>query len=291
MKTSEYREALVGGSIIGGTATFIATLLAGVFLISNGIGYSDSISTLSGLATAAAFLLAFYIHRKNVIWKRQEEEDKKSLFCMEHSISGYERTCQLLDDRNNNRIKWIMAARALGDAKRLEKNVSNTSHKSALDLKKMEFRNRLYEVLTSENRTTGERETLPPQFFYGDPDWQTSSLIDAARESTDPMVATAVGTYTVMPSPKLRYLAIPSIIPILDFLEFPDGYEDPLDEYRDFDVSNWKDQTGTKEGAEKYIMHKKDHEVLGGMCYPVGDTAARNAEWQRVHHEDYPFDD
>jgi hypothetical protein len=291
MNASEYKEALVGGIIIGVTAAFIATLLVGVFLINNGIGYSDSISTLSGLATAAAFLLAFYIHRKNVLWKRQEEEDKKSLFCMEHSINAYERTCQLLDDRNNNRIKWIMAARALGDAKRLENSVSNNSHKSALDLKKMEFRNRLYEALTYENQKTGERETLPPQFFYGDPNWQTSFLIDAARDSTDPNIVSVAGTYSVMPSSKLRYLAIPSIIPILDFLEFPEGYEDPLDEYREFVVSNWKDQTGAKEGAEKYILHLNNHTVFGGMCYPTGDKAARNAEWNRVHHKDYPFDD
>lgn len=247
---------------------------------------SKAIELSAALSTALAFLIAIGTYRKTVNWRIEDEKNINSKFNMDMAIEGYTRVYDLLSDRNNLRERWIMAARTLCEAQKLESQMTNEGHRAAFDLKKMEIRNSLYETLSIRDPESGERESLPPAFFYGASDWETTSTLDAARDATNPISTHSRTSYENTPSGKLKMLDRSSVIAIFSFLDYPENYNDPLDNVED-NIDHWR-PFGLKQGPRNYIRHRNDHVVTSGMCYQNNDEAQEREEWMRVHNEPPP---
>src|SRR3989338_4955553 len=54
----------------------------------------------------------------------RDASEKRSLFYLESCVKAYEEASKILQDGNNERVKWIGAGRALGHAKELATRVT-----------------------------------------------------------------------------------------------------------------------------------------------------------------------
>lgn len=73
------------------------------------------------------------------------------------------------------------------------------------------------------------------------------------------------------PEPSLYPLAEKSVIAIFDFLKYPDGFEDPLDEVEEW-KADWTAVFGEKMGAARYIHHRKTKGAVDGRLYDIEEN-------------------
>lgn len=257
------------------------TGLVGILFFANQLDIEDAGRALSAVVTAVSFALAAFVFYRNSSWRKEDSDIKKSEFLFEEAVNGYSRATELLSDQNNDRVKWIMAARALGEADRLSFGIVYEPHRLALDIRKIAFRNTLYESLTVENAATGGRSALPIQFFLGVKDYSITPE-DAARRSTPRVTAYSIGPYENHPSPGTKFLAPASVYAVFDFIKFPDGYEDPLDKLRERKPGSVGDAYVVGEGAMNFLRFLEDHFVNMGMCYRHDDPDGYSKEIIRL---------
>ena len=108
------------------------------------------------------------------------------------------------------------------------------------------------------------------------------------RESTDPAKARRVEVYKLRHTPKFSSLSEQSIVAIYEFLKYPDDFEDRLNDVDTWDITKNECFDHLYESPWKYLKHRKEHVVSGGMCYPEGDKEASKKEWERVNGEPPP---
>jgi hypothetical protein len=276
-------ENFKDGIVIVSLSAFTITSIAVYFGLSNEVDLNEKIKNAGSFITAAGFIMGLVIYRRNSLWRHDDRIKDESKFYLEEATAGYKKACELLSDKNNNREKWIMAARAIGEADKLSMLISYPPHKDALEIRKISFRNELYESLTILDEENNTRVSLPPQFFFGVPNWKDLSTIEAARLSTSCAVVWHGGIYENAPSQRQLYLSPASIHVVFGFIKFPEKYDDPLDRYRNLKSSNIGDAIGSGEGAMNYLDFMNDHFVGLGMCYSKNDDSARLAERERVY--------
>jgi len=263
------------------------TGLVGILLFANQLDIEDAGRTLSAVVTAVSFVLAAFVFYRNSNWRKEDSDIKKSEFLFEEALNGYSRATDLLSDQNNDRVKWIMAARALGEADRLSFGIVYEPHKLALDIRKIAFRNTLYENLTIEDTETGGRAALPIQFFLGAKDYSITPE-DAARRSTPRVTSYAIAPYGNHPSPEIKFLAPASVHAVFDFIKFPEGYEDPLDKLRERTPGSVGDAYFLGEGAMNFLRFLEEHFVSMGMCYRRDDPDGYEKERTRINESELP---
>ena len=251
------------------------------YIIYNLTAYSHDLSGkqeyYKGLLTALApigIILASFIASASVLksieanreLKDEEHNNKNSEFSLNKLIDGLETVYNLLKDRNNNREIWIEASRALLNILELEKSVTNEVHKKILDIKLMEYRHKLYKVITVENT----RAPLRPSFFYGVSNWKTKDIEDAYNEAEGyTSAASKVEDFVNNQHPKLSTLYPKSIKVIFDFVEFPSNYSDYLQEKDDLtkksedEINSWERGGTFKEGAANFFKHLKHKSTPG----------------------------
>lgn len=83
--------------------------------------------------------------------------EKRSLFFLASCVEAYEEARKLLQDGNNERVRWIAAGRALNHAKELASNVSEDTHCRVLELHKLKYRGFFHGALSEK----------PAAFFFG----------------------------------------------------------------------------------------------------------------------------
>jgi hypothetical protein len=234
-----------------------------VFVIINytGLNLSKAIPLISLIGTVIAVSMGLWIFKRNSNWRFEDKKVEDSKFFLEKSLSAYNDFYELIKDRNNNRTTWIMASRILEDADKLSKNIYHEPHKVYFDAKILDFKHKTFKILTILNPDTEEYEPLPAQFFFGIKDWESVSIEEAARGSTSEVVATRVEKYKNPEPSKLSYLSIKSIIPIMNFLDFPENYIDPMQQYDEKDAENWSDIFGYKIGAKNYIKFRNEYYI------------------------------
>jgi hypothetical protein len=133
---------------------------------------------LDNVIPAATFSALFGVFL-NESSKVADKQKQRSKFLLEHSLAGFEHTVNLLCNRNNDRRKWISAARILQQSLELSKRITENEHKSILQVEMDRYRHQLWEILNPHD------EKITPAFFYGASD--TSLDIDeAARQSSLP---------------------------------------------------------------------------------------------------------
>jgi len=158
----------------------------------------------------------------------------------------------------------VRASRALLKSVQLKKKITAPEYLLAYDLEVEKTRNELYNVLTIEDTSTGDRKSLPPAFFYGISDWVSCKTLDeAAIKASDGAVAYSINIDEVPPQSKLLPIYARSVIAVFNFIEYPKDCDDPLEDVKEWE-DNWKLAHGIDQGARRYVAHTKQKYVIEG---------------------------
>lgn len=176
----------------------------------------------------------------------REAIEKRSQFFLESCNKAYEEAYQLLQDGNNERIKWIAAGRALVHAKELAFNVSEDMHKRVLELHKLKYRRFFHEALADK----------PAAFFYGATDISISTNTAAELSTKELKQSDRHVSSTV------NELSDKSIRAVWEASQWPVDYRDPL-------AQSFSDQEIAKlsvlfPGLHEYLEHKQNWRSVAG---------------------------
>lgn len=221
------------------------------------------------LSTAALMAILAYIREydKTV----NEKARSKSEFFFRQATQGLDEVFDLLKDTNNDSVIWVRAARSLLQALQLSKEIELREYQNAYRLHENRIRNDLYLVLTYVD-DSGDRQSLPPQFFYGYRKWRIpKSLDEVAVETSDKSTGGILDINETPQGPSTRPIPPRSIIPIFEFLEYPDDYEEPLDTIQSWE-SPWHEIFGVRSGAARYVHHRGEAFPIGGKLYKFDDN-------------------
>ncbi|MCG3651944.1 hypothetical protein L5F32_06630 [Aliarcobacter butzleri] len=191
---------------------------------------------LAGLLASATVVKN--IENTNKIEKEKKEKES-SEFYLNKSISELNNVYELLKDKNNDRVTWILAARVLNLALELSKKIKLENHKEFYNLQEFQLKHKLLDLFKSE-------EYKKLSFYVG---CNNPLEIDYNR---------AISEY-FKNMYKGNHLAEISLYEIFSFLEYPDDFKDPLDNDKlpinDDELESWI----RKGGAIEYKMNIKKY--------------------------------
>ena len=142
-----------------------------------------------------------------------DAQEKRSLFCLDSCVAAYEEARNLLVDGDNDRGRWIAAARALKHAQKLSKAVTVDAHLRALEVHHLKYRKFFYDILSPKSAA----------FFYGAQDPATPLDAAAAASTAREERAGRSVTSTV------NALSEKSLHAVWEAAQWPDDNPDPLD--------------------------------------------------------------
>lgn len=174
--------------------------------------FQGQISNVIPAGTFSALFGVFLNESSKVV----DKQTQCSKFFLEQSLAGFGHTVNLLNDRNNDRRKWISAARILQQSLELSKRITENEHKSILQIEMDRYRHQLWEILNPYD------ERITPAFFYGVND-SSLDIHEAAKQSSLPTVGEPQDRLSSVHS-----LSEKSVFVIWSFMEFPENYADPL---------------------------------------------------------------
>jgi hypothetical protein len=186
-----------------------------------------------------------------------DAKEKRSLFYLDSCVKAYEEARVLLQDGNNERVKWVAAGRALVHAKELAENVSDSAHVRVLELHRLKYRG-FFSGCISEKTAA---------FFYGAKDSSTP-VDDAAAQST--AAETIGGRLTTT---TLKSLSDKSLRAVWQAAQWPADYQDPLD--RAFSDEEQGKLTVLFRGLHEFLEHKARWHSASGKLFPRNQNNAR----------------
>lgn len=183
--------------------------------------------------------------------------EKRSLFFLESCVKAYEEARNLLQDGNNERVKWIAAGRALVHAKELATNVNENAHLRALELHKLKYRGFFHGALADK----------PAAFFFGAKDIsiptdQAAALSTAGEERGGRPVTST-----------LNELSDKSLRAVWEAAQWPLDYQDPLD--RGFSDEEQAKLIVLFPGLHEFLEHKKSWHSASGKLFPREPSSTR----------------
>jgi len=227
----------------------------------------ESFGHLPSLVASAVALIALSTFRRERAKWEHEREKHQSEFFFRQAASGLDEALGLLRDQNNDRVIWVRAARSLLQAQELSKAIRLPEFQSAYRLHEQRVRNDLYLALTVRDEATGQRNPLPPQFFYGVRDWGAMRPLDeVAIEVSLHAEFYEVTLDNLPPQPHLQPLSQKTVVAIYDFLDYPDNYDDPLQRVTTW-TDDWTASHGERMGAARYIAHSSKKVAIGGRLF------------------------
>lgn len=172
----------------------------------------------SASATFAALATVFWAIRDNI----SRDEEGTSRFYLEKYEEVIKKSYGLISDGNNDRIKWILAARLVGIAESIEVNISQKHHLQILEMIKLEYRNNFSYALGVKNNK------IYPAFFFGV--HGNIPLIEAERRANyfEPIVRDYSGEKPYEEMNEVKELSERSVATICRFTVFPKEFEDKL---------------------------------------------------------------
>lgn len=179
-----------------------------------------------------------------------DAKEKRSLFYLDSCVKAYEEARLLLQDGNNERVRWIAAARALVHAKELSDNVTDDAHRRVLELHKLKYRGFFSASIADK----------PAAFFYGAKD-TTLPIDQAAAQSTAP--EDHGGRITTS---TLNSLSDKSLRAIWEAAQWPLDYKDPLD--RGFSTEEQAKLAILFPGLHEFLEHKASWHSASGELFP-----------------------
>lgn len=235
------------------------------------LGYELAVSKDLMAPTVAATgvviaVMAFIRDRSKIA---RDRADARSKIMYEQCKQGLESVLHLLQDGNNDRIIWIRAARTLLSVKELSRAISSDDYRLAYELAEDDHRARLYEILSYRRENEPERHALPPAFFFGLKNWrdEKASLDDLAIKTSGSVFVHAVSESSNVPERVALNLDCHSVKVIMGFLDYRVDYIDLLDKIDWENLDGWTDSRGPKQGAYRYLNHKKRKTALNGKLF------------------------
>jgi len=242
--------------------------LAGAYILGCPIIDQEEAQALPAIAISSGVLIASLAYLRDKDKNDMEADLKHDELQLQIAKEGLCEVYELLSDLNNTRVVWIRAARVLLNTLEIGKSIRTKQFNTAFDISKEDLRSKLYLLfqIEPEDNAAYDKESLPPQFFYGVENWKDRSLtIDqAAILSKSKIEAHRVTLDKVTPEPKLSELDNRSIVAIYDFtLSIDESFNDPLST-----VNVWQGDLshlhGIKQGPGKYLEHKSRYFVVNG---------------------------
>jgi hypothetical protein len=176
--------------------------------------------------------------------------EKRSLFFLESCAKAYEEARNLLQDGNNDRVKWIAAGRALVHAKELAAKVTEDAHRRVLELHKLKYRGFFHEALADR----------PASFFFGAKDTSIptdeAAALTTAREERGGRPVTST----------IKELSEKSLGAVWEASQWPVDYQDPLD--RGFSDEEQAKLIVLFPGLHEFLEHKKGRHSASGKLFP-----------------------
>lgn len=212
---------------------------------------------LDNVIPAATFSALFGVFL-NESSKVADKQKQRSKFLLEQSLAGFEHTVNLLGDRNNDRRKWISAARILQQSLELSKRITEDEHKSILQIEMDRYRHQLWGILNPYD------EQVTPAFFYGAND-PSLDIDEAARQSSLPKSGEPPGRLS-----SVHGLSEQSLFAIWNFMEFPEDYADPL--HNTFSQEQIERLRLQHRPLHDYLKHKHTHRPVAGKLHKFPDT-------------------
>lgn len=264
----------LGFAVLIWLGMFFVVFIALILDFSAGAKLASSKDLLSPLVAATGILiavLAFLRDRKKLDDDRSESRSK---IYVEQAVAALEQSFDVLKDLNQDRVAWVRAARLIAGAEQLSESIKSDSYRLAYSLAAQRTRHRFYELFMPRNEK-GERQPLPAAFFFGHPEWRTTTL------SIDD-VAKAMGTkglvYSVEPGKPLPEfhpeLAPDSVKIVMAFTRHQASAEDPLDRAQSIEWNAWEEMFGPAQGARAYLEHKSKFTAINGKLFSKTPEAA-----------------
>lgn len=134
-------------------------IIAAVAVLGSALFFESSVSKALESAVPAGVLVALAGHLLTQSKSIADAEEKRSSF----NLEGFTKACahanSLLSDGNNDRAKWIEAARSLAHGEALANAVTINEHKRVLELERLKYRGLFHQLIADKSAT----------FFYGVP--------------------------------------------------------------------------------------------------------------------------
>ncbi|MCG3671952.1 hypothetical protein [Aliarcobacter butzleri] len=191
---------------------------------------------LAGLLASASVMKN--IANTNKIEKEKKEKES-SEFYLNKSISELNNVYELLKDKNNDRVTWILAARVLNLALELSKKIKLENHKEFYNLQEFQLKHKLLDLFKSE-------EYKKLSFYVG-----CNNPLEIDYNS-------AISEY-FRSEYEGNHLAKISLYEIFSFLEYPDNFKDPLDDNKLPKTYGELEAWIKKGGVNKYKMNIKEY--------------------------------
>ena len=205
---------------------------------------------LENVISAATFSALFGVFL-NESSKVADKQKQRSKFLLEQSLAGFEHTVDLLGDRNNDRRKWISAARILQQSLELSKRITEDEHNNILQIETDRYRHQLWEILNPYD------EKITPGFFYGAND-PSLDIDEAARQSTLPRSGEPLSRFS-----STHYLSEQSLCTIWNFMRFPEDYVDSA--CNKFSLEEIEQLRLKHPPLHEYLKHKCTYSSIGGQ--------------------------
>ena len=230
---------------------------------------SDSLNFLPYFVVTIAAFIALLTYLREKAKLKNEIEEKRSKIFLELAKEGLEGAYDMLKDQNNNRTTWVRASRDILHSLSLAKEIKTAQYLEAYRLFEEKIRHKLYLVLTTIDEKTGERQPLPPQFFYGVPDWKGNKTLDeVAKETSAQIKVGSMSIDRIFAEPHSSPLSENSVVAIYNFLEYPKDYDDPLKKVKVWD-EGWEHSSGVFQGAKRFVSHITSYHAFNGKLYPI----------------------
>ncbi len=184
-----------------------------IIIVFNILFVEEQNFTLVGFAAllASASLLKSIANTKKIDDNKSESEESE--FFLNKSIEELNNVYELLKDKNNDRITWILAARVLNMSLELSNKIKKDSHKEYYHLQEFQLKNKLLDLFESE-------EYSKLEFYAG---------VDNPLNSNKALAIDYISDY-LLDSRKIKCLDEASLITIFSFVEFSEDFNDPIDD-------------------------------------------------------------
>jgi hypothetical protein len=230
----------------------------------------NNLALLPGISIGCGGMIAILAFFRDRYYQSEDRVRKGDEIYLNIARGSFDEVFSLLKDKNNDRIIWVRAARLLLHSLELKTKITTPDLIEAFDVSAERLRAELYRTLSMKVEGKNNIQPLPPQFFYGIDSWETEKSLDAAAIiGGSETVCVSVIIDENIPSPSSGGLAVQSVIAIFDFMEFPEGYDDPLKRVKNWE-DYWADSNGMVQGAKRYVAHTKSNFVIGGKIHKKG---------------------
>lgn len=223
-----------------------------IFLMLNILPTSMKLKTesnilLSSIGISLSAFIASASVMKNIAntnhLENLKKEKENSEFYLNKSISELTNVYDLLKDKNNDRVTWILASRVLLMSLELSKKIKLENHKEFYNLQELQLKHKLMDLFNS-----AEYKTLA--FYIG---------IEKPLEVEE---TTAIIKY-IYEKGKIEHLDEASLYEIFSFLEYPKDFSDPLNDDKLPKNENEMDSWCRKNSSYEYKLPiKKYFELL-----------------------------